>query len=240
MTEIESQVRVEPTTKNPQKTRVLMTEFVTHDVKRFVVEKPTGYEYIPGQANLVALDKEEWRDEFRPFTFTSLNEDLVLEFTIKGYPGHEGVTDRLHNLKAGDEVIIHESFGTIVYQGPGYFLAAGAGVTPFIAITRHLREHDKLNGNSLIFTNKRAEDVILEKEFRNMFGDDLVLTLTEEERSGYEHGRIDKDFLADRIDMDKYFYICGPDGFVKDVRSSLIELGVDEDKIVVEKLIFMD
>jgi cytochrome-b5 reductase len=239
MTDFESQVRVEPTTENPRKTKVLMTEFVTHDVKRFVIEKPTGYEFIPGQANLVALDKEEWRDEFRPFTFTSLNEDLVLEFTIKGYPEHEGVTDRLHHLKAGDEIVLHDPFGTIVYQSSGYFLAAGAGVTPFIAITRHLREHNKLADNSLIFSNKRAEDIILEKEFRDMFGDDLVLTLTDEKKSGYEHGRIDKDFLADRIDTDKYFYICGPDGFVKDLKKALESLGVHEERIVVEKLIFM-
>ncbi len=239
MNDIESQVRVEPTTDNPQKTRVLMTEFVTHDVKRFVVQKPTGYEFIPGQANLVALDKEDWCDELRPFTFTSLNEDLVLEFTIKGYPEHEGVTDRLHNLKAGDEIILHEPFGTIVYQGPGYFLAAGAGVTPFIAITRHLREHDKLAGNSLIFSNKRAEDVILEKEFKDMFGDNLNLRLTEEEKSGYEHGRIDKDFLKDRIDTNKYFYICGPDGFVRDLKKALESVGVEEENIIVEKLIFM-
>ncbi|MGV9104017.1 MAG: hypothetical protein ACOC3C_07880, partial [Candidatus Thorarchaeota archaeon] len=65
MNDIESQVRVEPTTENPQKTRVLMTEFVTHDVKRFVVQKPTEYQFIPGQANLVALDEKDWRDELR-------------------------------------------------------------------------------------------------------------------------------------------------------------------------------
>lgn len=230
---------MEPTTDNPQKVRVLMSEFVTHDVKRFVVEKPSGYEYIPGQANLVSLDREEWTDEFRPFTFTNLNQDLVLEFTIKGYPDHDGVTKRLHDLRAGDDIVLHDPFGTIIYQGPGHFLAAGAGVTPFIAITRHLREHNKLAGNSLIFSNKRARDIILEKEFQDMFGDDLVLTLTDEEKPGYEHGRIDKEFLAERIDTGKYFYICGPDEFVKDLKKALESLDVDEEKIIVEKLIFM-
>ncbi len=230
---------MEPTTDSPEKVRVLMTEFVTHDVKRFVVEKPSNYQYIPGQANLVALDEEEWRDELRPFTFTSLNEDLVLEFTVKGYPEHEGVTDRLHHLQAGDEIILHEPFGTIVYQGQGYFLAAGAGITPFIAIIRHLKNHERIEGNTLMFSNKRAKDVILEKEFRETFGDHFIPTLTEEKRHRYEHGRIDKDFLSKRVDTDKYFYICGPDAFVKDLVSVLKDMGVEEDRIVVERLIFM-
>lgn len=230
---------MEPTTDNPQKVTVLMTEFVTHDVKRFVVEKPSGYEYIPGQANLVSLDREEWTDEFRPFTFTNLNQDLVLEFTIKGYPEHDGVTKRLHDLRAGDDIVLHDPFGTIIYQGPGYFLAAGAGVTPFIAIIRHLKNHDRIEGNTLIFSNKEAKDVILEKEFRDTFGDDFIATLTKEKRVGYEHGRIDKEFLSSRVDTDKYFYICGPDAFVKDLVSALKDMGVDEDRIVVERLIFM-
>ena len=66
--------------------KVLLTGFVTHDVTRYIVEKPPGYQFTPGQATKVAIDTDEWRNKKRSFTFTSLNEDLVLEFTIKSYP----------------------------------------------------------------------------------------------------------------------------------------------------------
>lgn len=106
---------------------------VTHDVKRFTVEKPEGFEFEPGQATELSINKESWRDEKRPFTFTSLNENPNLEFVIKIYPGHDGVTKQIGQLKEGDSFLIGDPWGTIQYKGQGVFLAGGAGVTPFIA-----------------------------------------------------------------------------------------------------------
>jgi hypothetical protein len=31
-----------------------------------------------------------------------------MEFTIKRYADHKGVTDQLHQLQAGDELILHD------------------------------------------------------------------------------------------------------------------------------------
>jgi predicted ferric reductase len=57
---------------------------------------------------------------------------------IKIYLDHEGVTNKLGSLNAGAELILHDVFGAIQYKGPGVFIAAGAGITPFIAILRSL------------------------------------------------------------------------------------------------------
>ncbi|MEO8414268.1 MAG: flavodoxin reductase, partial [Ginsengibacter sp.] len=77
-------------------------------------------------------------EEKRPFTFTSLNENPYLEFTIKRYEDHHGITDKMHQLMPGDELIISDVWGAIEYKGPGYFIAGGAGITPFISILRQL------------------------------------------------------------------------------------------------------
>ena len=53
---------------------ILFTEFVTHNVKRFIVEKPEGYSFTPGQATDVAVDQPDWQDRTRPCTFTSLKD----------------------------------------------------------------------------------------------------------------------------------------------------------------------
>lgn len=165
-----------------------------------------------------------------------LNSDLVLEFIIKEYPEHNGVTKELHNLKSGDEIIIEEPFGTINYKGAGTFLAGGAGITPFIAIFRQLQEDKNLEGNKLIFSNKTAKDVILEKEFKEMFSNDLILTLTEENKKGYESRMIDKNFLKKEIDnFEQNFYVCGPPGFVEDISSALKQLGTKPDAITLEE-----
>ena len=93
--------------------KILDIENVTHDAKRFTFEKPEGYEFEPGQATEIAIDKEGWRDEKRPFTFTSLNEDQYLEFTITFYSDHDGVTHQLDQLKVGDTLLVDEPWGTI-------------------------------------------------------------------------------------------------------------------------------
>ncbi len=219
------------------KIKILMTEFVTHDVKRFIVEKPEGYKFIPGQAADVSINKRKWKGEERPFTFACLNEDLVLEFVIKRYE-HRGVTDELHKLKSGDELIIKEPFGTINYHGKGVFIAGGAGITPFIAILRQLEKDGKLQGNTLIFSSKKQEEIILEKEFKNMFRENpenLILTLTQENRVGYESGRINEEFLRGKIkDFKQNFYICGPKEMVNDSKKTLKNLGADIQQIVFE------
>ncbi len=218
--------------------KILKTGYVTHNVKRFILEKPSGYQYLPGQATEVSINIDGWEDKKRPFTFTSLNDDQILEFIIKGYYDHDGVTNKLHQLQPGDELIIRQPWGTINYQGPGVFIAGGAGITPFIAILRQLRAENKIGGNTLIFSNKTEKDVILEKEFHQMFEGqgDLILTLTEEKNPCYEHGRVNKDFLEEKIkDFDQNFYVCGPPAMVTDLKKILFDLGASSDEIVFEK-----
>ena len=215
---------------------VLMTEFVTHDVKRFIVSKPIGLSYEPGEGVELAIDEPQWRDEGRPFTPTSLPADGVLEFTIKGYPEHHGVTRRLHLLRPGDRVLLREPFGTITYCGPGTFIAGGAGVTPFLAILRALAQQDHLEGHGMIFSNKTPADVICEKEFRHYLGKRFVLTYTQEREPGYRTRRIDAEFLSEVIDhFDQRFYVCGPPKFVEDVNHSLRQLGASPDALVFER-----
>src|SRR4030065_1621577 len=101
---------------------LLMNQFVTHDVKRFIVSKPKGLSVDPGQGVERASKLPGLREQRRPFTPTGLADDRVLEFTIKAYPAHAGVTQALHQLEPGTELLMSEPFGTISYQGPGVFI----------------------------------------------------------------------------------------------------------------------
>jgi len=222
-----------------KKVKLLAKSFVTHDVKRFIVEKPEEYRFTPGQATMVAIDKKGLRGEDRPFTFTSLNKDEVLEFIIKGYYDHEGTTKAMHNLDPGEELLIGNPWGAINYDGEGVFIAGGAGITPFIAILRDLKERGEIGNNRLIFSNKKEEDIILQKELEDIFSenpDNLILTLTEEKNNRYENELVDKEFLKSRIeDFSQKFYVCGPPKMVEDIVGYLKELGADPSGITLEE-----
>ncbi|HKL40018.1 MAG TPA: hypothetical protein VJ894_05025 [Cryomorphaceae bacterium] len=216
--------------------KILDTHSLTHDVNRISTEKPDGYSFKPGQATEIAINKAGYRDEKRPFTFTCLPSDDRLEFTIKSYHDHDGVTHKIDSLTAGDEFIIDDAWGAIEYKGKGTFIAGGAGVTPFIAILRHLEAKGELEGNRLIFSNKTEKDVIMRDEFHEMLGEDFISTLTQEEAEGHESGRIDADFLEKHVDdFSQHFYVCGPDEMVEDINEHLKELGAEGDSLVFEE-----
>lgn len=215
---------------------LLMSEFVTHDVKRFVVDRPDGFDFTPGEGVELAIDAPEWRAEGRPFTPTSLAGDRVVEFTIKGYPEHGGVTEALHALQPGARLLMSKSFGTIQHRGPGFFIAGGAGITPFLAILRELAAARKLAGHGLIFANKTPADIICEKELRHYLDDRCHLICSHTAAPGYEKRRIDKAYLGEIIaDFGQNFYLCGPPGFMEAVTGALEELGADPQALVFEQ-----
>ena len=216
--------------------KIISVEPVTHDVKRFTIQKPEGYKFTPGQATEVSINTPALKNEKRPFTFTSLNDNEHLEFTIKIYDSHNGVTKELGKLKHGDELIIRDVWGAIEYKGEGVFIAGGAGITPFIAILRQLHTENKIASNKLIFTNKTESDIILKQEFDEILGKNFINTLTDEKKEGYENRMIDDAYLKEKIDdFTQHFYVCGPPPFVKAISKALTILGAETDAVVFEK-----
>lgn len=208
---------------------------VTHDVLGISVEKPEGLTYVPGQATEIFIDKEAWREEGRPFTFTSLPDDDHLEFTIKTYPERNGVTAQLRQLKAGDTLLLNDIFGEIAYKGEGVFIAGGAGVTPFIAIFRQLGKEGRIGNNRLLFANKRKEDIIHEEEFQRLLGAQFVNILSDEDLPGYKHGYISESLLKETLSGGgKYVYLCGPPPMMDAIEQQLAALGIDPALVVKE------
>ena len=209
---------------------------VTHDVLKIVTEKPQQYAFTAGQATEVSINKNGWKDEKRPFTFTCLPDDDYLEFTIKTYPSHKGVTNELLQLKKNNELILHDVFGAIAYKGEGIFIAGGAGVTPFISIFRYLQSKNEIGGNKLIFANKTKNDIILEQEFKDMLGSNFINILSDDKTDSYTHGQITEEFLRANIDdLNKKIYLCGPELMMEAIEQQLGNLEVDAKLIIKEE-----
>ncbi len=218
--------------------KILDIADVTHNVRRYTLERPEGYSFKPGQATEMSLDEEGWRDKKHPFTFTALPDDPTLEFTIKSYfdTGGDGVTERLYGYKPGQSLLLRDVWGTITYKGPGVFIAGGAGVTPFIAILRDLHHRRQMEGNTLIVSNRTEADIILREEFEAMRGLETIWTVTSDEESDLPHERIDGAFLKRHVpDLDQNFYLCGPDDMVKELRGTLKNLGASVDNVTWER-----
>jgi ferredoxin-NADP reductase len=216
--------------------KILQIKPLTHDVKQIRVEKPEGFTFTPGQATEVSINRPTWVEEKRPFTFTCLPDAEYLEFVIKSYREHDGVTNQIDQLSVGDELIIDDAWGAIQYHGKGVFIAGGAGITPFIGIFRYLAAQGDVAGNQLFFSNKTAKDVILEDYFRGLLGEDFVSTVTDKIEEGHEFGMINRDFIKEHVsDFSQQFYICGPDKMVEAISAILTDLGAKPEGITFEK-----
>ena len=210
---------------------------ITHDVLQVVTEKPEKYNFTPGQATDVSINKPDWKEKKNPFTFTCLPENDYLEFSIKTYPAHKGVTNELLKLKKDDELILHEVFGAISYKGEGVFIAGGAGVTPFISIFRYLQSGNETGKNKLIFANKTKADIILEKEFKELLGTNFINILSDEKTEGYANGQITEDFLKTYVnETTQHVYVCGPPPMMEAVQKQLSNLHVSKKAITVEAI----
>lgn len=215
---------------------IIDVEKLTHNVRRYRLERPKGYRFSPGQATEVSLDREGWQQEKRPFTFTCLPEDDALELTIKSYFDHTGVTNQLWSMGAGDRLVLRDAWGTIQFRGPGTFIAGGAGVTPFIAILRDLHHRGRIAGNRLIVSNRTEADIILRDEFEAMDGLEVIWTVTDDPKSDLLQERIDAHFLKTHVgDFSGNFYLCGPDAMVKDLRGLLEAAGADVGNVTWEQ-----
>lgn len=215
--------------------KILNVEQVARNVKRFILEKPVGYSFVPGQATDVSINQPGLTKELRPFTMTCTNDNEYLEFIIKIYKDHDGITKKLSTLTTGDELIVHDVFGTIHYKGPGVFLAGGAGITPFIAILRQLKLDHALGGNTLLFANHSEEDVILPAELKYMLAGHYVDVLNSPTKPGATAQVLDLKLLGNyATNKEAYYYICGPDSFTLSMLSLLETLKVDPAHIVLE------
>lgn len=216
--------------------RILNVENIAGNIIKIITERPEAYNFIPGQSTSISFYTPPLNEIKRSYSFTGLSEAPILEFFIKKFRTGDAY-DKNSDFVPGNKLLIGEAEGNIRYKGTGIFLAGGTGVIPFISIFRNLRTKKNIAGNMLIVSNKTKDRIILYDELTQMLGSDFIKIFTGKRYDNFYYGRIDINFLRMIIiDTARYFYICGPDGFVRDIKNLLRDLGVAADSIISEEI----
>lgn len=190
------------------------------------------------------------------FCFLTLHRDGPVEehpFTIASAPNEAGhvitiiktsgdYTKTIAQTKIGDIASISGPYGRFSYllhpeENNIVFIAGGVGITPILSMLRQMRSDQADVNVQLLYANKTENDIIAQTELELIADGDFpklniihVLSHSGESWTG-EKGRINKNLLTQSGVDEKAYYICGPPGMSATVISTLLSLGVSQDKI---------
>lgn len=218
----------------------------THTLVLEPVDHP-GIRFAPGQFGWIKLAGSFTLEE-HPYSFTSSAERTSrLEFGIKELGDF---SSRICAVPVGTRAYVdgpHGAFSIDRYPAAGYvFIAGGVGITPIISFLRTLADRRDPRPVLLLYADKVWEDVAYREqldELRERLNLQVVYVLEEEPDDPAwegELGFITPEILERRLPKEKfvrYYFLCGPPAMMEAVHPALLEHGVPEGHVQLEKFV---
>jgi predicted ferric reductase len=213
--------------------------------------EPVGHEgirFLPGQFGWIKLAGSFTLEE-HPYSFSSSAErtDRV-EFGIKALGDFSA---RIATVQPGTEAYIdgpHGAFSIDRYPAAGYvFVAGGVGITPVMSFLRTMADRGDPRPVLLLYADKVWDEVAYREELAEL-GErmelEVVYVLEDPPEEGWEgeEGFITGEVLERRLpqeQFERFFFICGPPPMMDAVHSALLEHGVPEAHLQLEKFVLV-
>lgn len=211
-------------------------------------ELSENYRFLPGQYLTLEgeIDGEKVR---RSYSLCSSPEDGELRVAIKKVSGGKFSTWANTELSVGTEMQVMSPDGNFnVFIDPkkqhNYVaFAAGSGITPVFSIMKSVLEMEPASTFTLFYGNQTGKTIIfrdkidgLKNKYMKRLEVHHVLS-REDQGTDYLKGRIDEakcisfsERFFEKDDVDG-FYLCGPEGMINCVSSSLKNMGVADNNI---------
>jgi ferredoxin-NADP reductase len=221
----------------------------TPQVKTLVLDAPEWPGHLAGQHVDVRLTAEDGYQAQRSYSIASAPEEGRLALTVERLADGEVSPYLTDVLVVGDKLELRGPIGGyFVWDagegGPVLLLGGGSGVVPLVAMIRHRRAAGSDAPMRLLYSAKRADDLIYREELEELAGRgdgfEAFFTLTREQPDGWRGfgRRVDRGLL-DEVGWpaadDPLAYVCGPTGFVEAVASALVEAGLPSHRIKTER-----
>ncbi|HSJ09041.1 MAG TPA: ferric reductase-like transmembrane domain-containing protein [Longimicrobiales bacterium] len=214
-----------------------------------LVLEPVGREefrFRPGQFAWVKLAESPLTLEEHPFSFISSAERTDrIEFGIKALGDF---SSRVTDIPAGTPAYLdgpHGAFSIDRYEAPGYvFIAGGIGITPFLSMLLTMADRGDPRPVLLLYADKAIDQVAYRdtlEELRGRMQLDIVYVLEDapEDFDG-EKGFVTPELLERQLPDEEFsrnYMICGPPVMMDLVQQALIERGVAQARIQLEKFV---
>ena len=220
----------------------------TADGTVIVLADPTGapIRFVPGQflTLQVTVDGAVFRRAYSICSDDAAPESVSV--CAKRIAGGRVSTFLHDKLRAGDVIPVLGPSGEFTVMPSAdaqrnlVLVAGGSGITPILAILRAVLAHEPRTRATLIYGNRRAEDVIHARAIDQLLAahaDRFTVRHVLEERGD---GRLDRatvgallDDLAPSADTD--YFVCGPAAAMVAVKDELVARGVPSARLHEER-----
>ncbi|MEA3401665.1 MAG: ferredoxin reductase family protein [Armatimonadota bacterium] len=221
----------------------------THDVYTLEFEPPEGsqpLQYNPGQFQFLTLYRDDRYDgEEHHFTISSSpSSGPTHTSTIKN---SGDFTATIGETEPGDRAMIQAPFGRFSYaiNAPDdryLFIAGGIGITPLMAMLRHMRDEGADCEVTLLFGNKTEDDIVFRDELHAIAVGEtpnlsVVHVLSQGQWEG-ETGYIDRDLISRYVGDDlsgMSIYLCGPEAMMDTLIPELLDINANQNRLYSER-----
>ncbi|MEU6644404.1 ferredoxin--NADP reductase [Saccharomonospora sp. NPDC046836] len=214
----------------------------TGDTRSFVLDVPPAlaetFHYRPGQFCTFRI-RVDGAELFRSYSMSSAPEtDADLTVTVKRVPSGAGSNWFNDHVAEGDVLEVAKPTGVFCLRDGGHPVVAfcgGSGVTPALSIVKSALATTQ-RPVRVLYANRDRRSVIFDDELRRLrerHPGRLDVRHHYDSEAGFPDAHTITDVAAECLDAD--FYICGPTPFMDLVEGSLLRLGVDPDRLLVER-----
>lgn len=214
----------------------------TDDTRSFVLDVPDDllatFRYRPGQFCTFRV-RVDGTELLRSYSMSSAPEtDADLTVTVKRVP--TGVVSNWFNDNVAEDDVVEVTKPAGVFcvregDDPVVAFCGGSGVTPVLSIAKSVLAGTR-RPVRLFYANRDSASVIFDGELRRLAQrcpGRLEVRHHYDSDAGFPDVRVVTEFAGDDVDAD--FYVCGPAPFMDLVEGSLLGLGVDSDRVLIER-----
>ena len=227
--------------------KLIKKETIAEGTMAFHFSKPDGFEFRAGQfADFTLIDPPETDAEGNTRGFSLVQATFEPDLVVATRMRDTAFKRVLKNLPIGAEVKLDAPYGDFRLHNdklkPAVFLIGGIGVTPVHSMIAQAT-HDKTGHKiTLLHASRAPVDLPLKTNFEQLAKDNPNFTYVPtveaptDQWQG-ERGRVSAEMIKKYVPNlnTPIYYLSGPEGMVKAMRTLLVELKVDEDNIRTEE-----
>jgi ferredoxin-NADP reductase len=209
----------------------------TPRAKTYRLALPGPSEHLAGQHYVLRLTAEDGYSAQRSYSVASAPDGSnEIELTIEKLEDGEVSTFVHDEVIVGDELEVRGPIGLyFVWKAdtPALLVGGGSGIVPLMAMLRLARQQDRADLLKMIVSVRTPTDLFYASELK----DDAMVVYTRESPANFARpvGRLMPDDLRPLWRGDATAFVCGSTRFAEAASRRLVELGVPEAQIKIER-----